>query len=393
VVARLARQIRAGARRETDGRIVWSHTAYLERRLAGTREGRPDGYWDLYSGIPGIALFFAACDRTGLEDGRAFALEILAPIRTQARAAIHGEDIGRLGRLGIGGFVGLGELLDEPDLREEAHALGALLTPAKVLVDEHLDVVYGSAGAVLALLALDLVAPHPNAAGSTPLELAQLCGRHLLSRQSSDPTRPRTWNTLPGRPPRLGLAHGAAGIALAFARLFRRTGSVEWWQAARQGLDFERPRLSARPGSSPWAASSEASGWCSGAAGIALALLGCAEAAPDDAERAEISRLARAALTAVRSAPAGALDHLCCGNLGRAEALAHACQQTGDGEALRSAGALADRVVESAVERGHFRGDYRGRLDSSLFRGAAGVGYALLRLLAPETLPCPLVLE
>lgn len=279
---------------------------------------------------------------------------------------------------GLGAVVGIGswiyallrtgQLVNEPELVEEAHGLTCALTEESISRDRQLDLVYGSAGLILVLLALDRVTPGPNRQGATPLEIAVACAEHLMRH-------------LPSRKPSAGIAHGMAGITLALARLFQRTGRRSFWDAARDGIAHERELVSTLDG-----------GWCHGAAGIALARLGLLSCIPDERERAGVEEEIAHALEETFSIPTEGPDHVCCGNMGRVEALLYAAQTTGRSEHLEAARAQASQVARNAAGRGRFEGDHGGRLDASLFRGAAGVGYIYLRLASPD-LPCFLVLD
>ena len=137
-----------------------------------------------------------------------------------------------------------------------------------------------------------------------------------------------------------GLAHGAAGVALA-----------------RFLLNGDRTQLATPDGTK----------WCWGATGVGLARLAMGE----HAERE---------LAIVRAA-AGGPDHLCCGRLGRAELLLCA----GEGEA---AGRIVDQVVADEAEHGHFRlwPQHSDKHHPGLYTGLAGIAYQLMRVADP-TLP------
>ncbi|HLL84676.1 MAG TPA: lanthionine synthetase LanC family protein, partial [Longimicrobium sp.] len=245
-------------------------------------------------------------------------------------------------------------------------------------------------GAILALLALERVAP---AAGA--VEVAAACAHHLLRRSVSHQGRPRAWPG-PGHPPLSGFAHGASGIACALLRLYARTGDEALRRAALEGLEYERGLFDA--GAENWLDPRfghllEQSAWCHGAPGMVLARLEGVRAGAADA--AVLGDLALT-LKLTRALPLISLDHLCCGNLGRAEILLCAHRLLGDGELLADARALAARVVRRAAEGGGFALHPPGAeaaFSPGLFRGVAGIGYALLRLAHPETLPSPLLLE
>jgi lantibiotic modifying enzyme len=111
----------------------------------------------------------------------------------------------------------------------------------------------------------------------------------------------------------------------------------------------------------------------------------------------EIREEIRVALDATRSHPLTALDHLCCGNLGRAEILLHASRALarpalGD-EALDIAGRVLRRAAASGGSFGCAPHAEPGLADPSFFRGDSGIGFTLLRLADPGGLPCTLLLE
>jgi lantibiotic modifying enzyme len=257
----------------------------------------------------------------------------------------------------------VGELLEESALIRRAEGIAAGLDPRG---DDRLDVMSGAAGALLALLALDGVSPESNAR-----QRAASCGAHLLGRFP--------WGGA------TGFAHGAAGIAHALLRLAARTGDAAAQEMADMAIATERG-LGLPPGQTTW---------CRGAAGIALARLGTLDVLGDTETREEI----RAALALTRSSPLTPMDHLCCGNLGRAEVLLAASEILGEPALAEAARELAGQVLARGAARGGLSwlpsGSVAGGsgFDPSFFRGAAGAGYTLLRLASPHLLPCVLRLE
>jgi lantibiotic modifying enzyme len=276
---------------------------------------------------------------------------------------------------GIGGLVGLGariyalvtigNLLGTGEPLREAQRLAAQITPERIEADARFDVTLGAAGALLALLALEAALPAEHHEGPEPLDLAAGCVRHLLTHRL---------------PTETGFAHGAGGIAYALARFAARTGDPRAQAAARQAIACERSLLGQ---------SASQTTWCRGVPGIALARLGALDVLDDAEIRAEI----HAALATTRTAGLTPMDHLCCGNLGRAEVLLEAGTSLDDRDLVESAQDLARQVLARAVERGGFSwlpsGEI-GSFDPSFFKGAAGVGYTLLRLTTPRSLPCVL---
>jgi type 2 lantibiotic biosynthesis protein LanM len=373
----------------SDGSTAWIGPRYL---------GATDHYElavldsDLYGGTAGVALFLAAlAQATGDARSRDLALRAVASVRRSLMQRVRPA-------LGIGGVTGLaslcyafawiGELLGEEAPIREALALSVHLEPRRIGADRDLDVVSGSAGAILALLALHRAAPGPNPAGRTALEIAGECADHLLARRPATPDGPRGWPPRRGAP-LAGFAHGASGIGCALLRLYERTGRRELWEAACEGLAFERRLLAAQNngGREPRRQNSHAATWCRGAPGIALARL----ATLDVLDGGDVRREIAAGLEAARSQPQSAVDSLCCGNFGRVEVLVEASRILGDPALLAAAREIAACALARSLSSGRFRCLPHGNgdlIDPSCFRGEAGIGFALLRLAGREDLPC-----
>ncbi len=361
----------------------------------------------LYDGSCGIALFLAAYhSATGNDEACSLAKRSVAQLRNKVASLSATPEHLRTKALPIGGFVGLGAFLytftrlarwlDDKELMESASQVATLITADSIRKDDKYDVVTGCAGTLLALLAFEAAAEQGH---EQALELAVLCGKHLLERRVSYKSLPKAW---PGRehPPLCGFAHGASGIAYALLMLFSRTGEPEFLEAALEGFTFERqlydPVLRAwfdlrfnRP--------HQQSAWCHGGPGIALARVACLSAI-DGREAPEIQKDLQEALAITTDLPDLPNDHLCCGNSGQVEILRTVGHALGDSELMSRAHLLAQRRLVPAQESG-FRfslnreGDDVTGFQPSLFLGLAGVGYTLLRLIFPGVFPCVLMLE
>ena len=353
----------------------------------------------LHDGALGPALLLAAL--AAADAGDEFpqaARDALAAIADRWRAA--GDD----GSVPIGATTGLGSvayglclggvLLGEERLLEDAVEVARAFTPDRVASDPHLDVVAGAAGGALALLAVARARPEPWVIAG-----AVRCGDRLLA--AEDATAPGTWRA-PAGYAYTGFAHGVAGIAAALARLAEVTGAARFHDAAARAYG----RLAAVRGDAPsWpiAFRPEQAGagrdllamtaWCHGAPGITLALLGAPEALRGAGWRADV----HAAVQACATVATHKTEHVCCGNLSRAEALFAAARQLGSSEADAGAGRTAAGVVRRALALGHVRlsavpYDYR-VFDHAFFQGTSGAGYQLLRMAGGGRLPSVLALE
>jgi type 2 lantibiotic biosynthesis protein LanM len=396
----IASQIRAAAVPARGGSVAW-----LQPESA---PGAPRAALapQLYGGMTGIVLFLAACHRVYRDgESREMALAALAPLRGKLQEWTQSRERASSLGLGIGGLIGIGSLvhsfvqcgtwLDEPDLVREAHVLSGLFTPERIARDEYLDVVLGSAGAVLALLGLHERLPEPNQEGFSPLAAAAACGDHLLARRVSFEGGPRAWPPLPDRPPSSGFSHGAAGVCFALLRLYRATGREDYLEAAQEGLAFERGLYS--PEQRNWRDTRVTyprylTMWCHGAPGIVLGRL----AGLDVLDTPEVRRDIENGLATTRAVPLTDVDHLCCGNFGRADILLYASRKLSD-EALAEEGReIARQALDRARANGRFGLSSPGEgapVSPALFTGIAGIGYALLRLASPEILSCCLCLE
>jgi type 2 lantibiotic biosynthesis protein LanM len=383
----IAERLNAVAVLGTDGSAAWIGPRYFPAgevyELAALGPG-------LYGGTAGIALFLAAfAQATGDAVSRDIALRATETLR-RSLSGRNRRDLGIGGLIGISSilyaFVWIGELLGEKRLIQEASALSARLDSERIAADRDLDIVFGSAGAILALLALDRVSPQSNPAGRTALDIAGECADNLLARRLAADRPPRGWPTR-GGPLLSGFAHGASGICYSLLRLYERSGRSELREAACEGLAFERQLLSAQEGNGQEPQGLLAATWCRGASGIALARL----ATLDVLDGPDVRREIGLALATARAQPLSAIDHLCCGNFGRVEALLEASRILDDPALLAAAREIAARVLARTERSGRFGCVPRGGsdlTDPSLFRGEAGIGFTLLRLAGCGDLPC-----
>jgi lantibiotic modifying enzyme len=393
-------QIWSHVRRTPGGEIVWLQPPPSGTTAAAPARLRPY----LYSGLAGVLLFLSALEHiTGQSERRELLLQALSPLRRWLSRQVEEDEAAPTQPWLLGGVAGLGSLvyslpligrwLEVPELLQEAAEAASLITPERIGKDAHLDVMSGAAGALLALLTLHRCSPQAASDGLTPLERAVACGEHLLRRADAE-NGCQSWECN-GRAPVCGFAHGATGIAYALACLFVYTGQERFRDAAERGLAFER--LHFDPEHKNWRllnlqGSHFITAWCNGSAGATLGRVGMRNQLGD----ARIDQEIRWALEAIRDSPEMTRDFVCCGNLGRVEALLQACRQMGEESLGQDAAGIAEQVTQ---QRGMARGGCYWwfepgdpRFAPSFFKGAAGIGYTLLRLSCPS-LPCVLLLE
>ncbi|MER7583589.1 type 2 lanthipeptide synthetase LanM family protein [Kitasatospora sp. NPDC097691] len=336
------------------GRANW-----LALELLGERYRRlgPCGA-DLGHGYAGVALFLAQLAAvTGADRYADTALAALHPVPEllERLAALPDED---LGAVGSGGLTGLGGILyaltQTADALDDAE-LRALVEPAAALTvraagaEQPVGVLDGTAGGLVALLAAHRVRPSAGLWRG-----ASACADRLAAAP------------VPAAP---GFATGAAGVGWALLG-FASAGGGERFR--RTGLAALRSAVAAVP-------SVEVDlSWCTGLAGVALAVADRAEAMTDPG-------LAEVVTGAVdRLVGAGPLpDHsLCHGEWGALELL----HRTPDRSALQERAA-------AAVRRGPRCAAPGGITSPGLLTGLAGLGHGLLRLGFADRVPSALLLR
>lgn len=435
-------QIRAQGVWTQEGNVVWRGPVGYGTELNPFREVKLGPH--LGDGSVGIALFLAAFERVcGGGECRNLALRALEPLRQKLAELIVNREKARNLRIPIGSFIGLGsfiyglakvgELLGEKSLLHEAHSVSALIDQERIDHDQQVRIQTGCAGAILALLALGEKVSTINQNGKTPLEIARSCARHLLEVRISFEGRPRAWPLSPGKPPLVGFSYGAAGISYALLRLNEVAGEPVIWDAAQEGLAFVqslycpeygswrdirvlfqsryRPRqgtwkdwwlsgklsdlIEVRPSSPPQESFPET--WCHGAVGIVLGQIGALHIHNDPDAGEQIERtLGRVQSYALGAEDLDGPDELCYGHMGMVELLLSAYERMGNVKSLTAAHALMERVWRRKDVKGQYSFLVPCGPDvfsPSLFQGVAGIGYMLLRLAEPESLPCLLLLD
>ncbi len=354
---------------------------------------------DLYNGTAGLSLFLSAhAAVTKQSVPHELALAGVARLRKQ----IKSRNAARIARsLGLGGATGLGSVvyaltvmsqnLRDPALGDDAHRASELMTDELIAADKRLDVIGGSAGAILCLLRL-----YRDERSEAALRRAVKCGEHLLAQSRVGEPGRRSWvGQGLGERALNGMSHGAAGFAYALASLSAASGREDFAAAARECVDFENFSFNAQRGNWPdlrveggeaWPCQ-----WCHGAPGIGLGRIGMARLSGTSG--ATLKADVQGAVDGTQAAWPSSLDTLCCGTLGSVEFLCEAGDLLGRNDLQE----LAKRELASVLQYAGDEGDYRWnsgerRFNLGLFRGMAGVGYTALRQVEPS-LPNVLIFE
>jgi type 2 lantibiotic biosynthesis protein LanM len=357
----------------------------------------------LYTGRAGVSLFLAALAKiSGDSQFRKVALAGLDPFCRSIRAGETRSEVleSKFGLLGLGGtiysMVKMSQFLQESSLLDDAVRAAKLLTIEAIATDSKLDVIWGATGAILGLLPL-----YQATQDRSILDIAIACGNHLLANRTT--TSPRAWVTMEGEStkPLTGFSHGAAGIAMALIRLYGATGDREFLAAAQEGIEYERSVFDETIQNWPDFRMAEQKGdlnyldvWCHGSAGIGLARLGSLSVFPAPEIRQDID------IALSTSQKNGifhrGFDHLCCGNVGRIELMVVGSQLLGDLQLLKTARKSIEQMVIASKESSTY-----GLLphlpdaafSPSFYRGAAGIGYQILRTADPALIPSVVIWE
>jgi type 2 lantibiotic biosynthesis protein LanM len=355
---------------------------------------------DLYAGVSGVIHFLLYLWRTTGEPR----------YRELARAGLHTFRrrlaSTRATMRSIGAFNGWGSviyalahwsaLLEDEDLAREAADLCDLL-PELIHADVDLDIVGGSAGLILALLALDALAP-----SELSMLLARQAGDKLVEKARRMDIGMGWFTRIETDVPITGFSHGAAGIAFALLELFRVTKDERYRSLALEAIRYEHTRFvpEQRNWSDPadpresGAASSETEkvlsvAWCYGAPGIGLSRLKALDHCDDPLVREELD----VAIQSTLDKGFGRNHSLCHGDLGNLDFLMQAARRLHDERLARSVRRISSAVLASMRRDGFLCGVPLGVESPALMNGLSGIGYGLLRLAEPESVPSVLSLD
>jgi type 2 lantibiotic biosynthesis protein LanM len=371
----------------------------------------PIGY-DLYNGTCGIALFLAQLfDLTNNE--LFFELSHLALQNSRNswldKTLLQKQLVN--GSFSLGGFTGLGsliytyslagKLLKNNSLWDIAYDLAMLINKDIVAHDEYLDVVTGAAGCLLSLLHL-----YRNTDDTKILDIARLCGNHLLQQQISL-GHGSAWKPKGVSIALNGMAHGAAGIAYALAELAEITKEQSYFKSAMDAVKYERGNFLGKHGNWPDYRDHNRSHsqdqpnpdkfmctWCHGATGIGYARL----ASFDNQYETDpvFSNELDAAITSTIENLVTDKDHLCCGLYGQLDFLLQVSNQLNKQKTRNLVYSWASAALHRRESQGHWALGPRPDINLPIYglmQGLAGIGWAMMRLACPDRTSSILLLK
>lgn len=379
---RIGEMLLAAAIRGGDGVTTWIAPEYL--KITSIADLGATYY--LYSGVTGPAIFLAALGRrTGDTRFSQPAREVWTTLErlVQSGDARPFRDHLRLGICnGIGSIVYAAvvasHLLDDASLLDVARGFASLIDEERLSRETDFDVEGGIAGAIVALVRLHEATGEPGwmnlaARGAARLEeLARTDGSGSF------------WVADESAPPLAGMAHGAAGVALALDTLARAANLGHLATLARDAFRWEETVFDPALGNWPVRTSDgrriDMVAWCHGAAGIGLTRLD--QRHGDDLDRA---------IRAVVASGLHPVDHLCCGNSGRIDVLVEASHRLARPGLLVEARSRAAAMIERAAGAHSYtlttESTAKDLIRPGFFRGLSGIGYTLLRAADPGSLP------
>lgn len=310
---------------------------------------------------------------------------------------------------GMAGYI-MGLALASRYLKlEEGYDLAAKLvlgiTEKMIKEDTICDVLGGISGLVLTLTNDERWLTSEETSFHV-MKILTWCGEHLIEQQNLTTSEGhKVWNSKESSQTLTGLGHGVSGIASALFRLHQSLGDERFLVAGKEAIAYEESVYDVSAGNWPdfrkdpsdKEPSSEnrfMGGYCSGAPGIGLARLDGLRRNPNKVISASLKRDVQRADQFIRSIRNEGRNHLCCGSAGRIDFLVEEGFLLDDQEALALAHRKLSELIIGKQKRGHYNfhtvnGKYY--YNPTLFQGTAGIGYEILRFLAPDRIRSVLI--
>jgi len=344
----------------------------------------------LYSGISGVILFLAYLGLISKDDKyldlavKALNSTLLQTERIVSKKSELEESITtRINDPGeyIGAFTGLsgvvyllshlGVIWEDQSMLDRAKPLRAFIHKL-VATDSSFDIIGGAAGCILTMLSLYKVTQCQD-----DLDVAIDCGNRL-AKQMVYTSNGIKWET---KNFNAGFSHGATGIGAALCALSDKCNNDRFGElglrAIEQGFKSIGEDQEGKRNVS----------WCHGSAGVGSAMLVAAKSGYE-IRTIEFNRCVQEVVDGF-----GQNHCMCHGDFGSIDFLIEATRRVPDNGIVESVEALGHGLINSFKEGNILTGVPRGIETPGLMVGLSGVGYGLLRLLAPERVPSFLMLN
>ncbi len=407
-VFRIADEIMREAREE-DGALFWTP---VEKK--GDSEDFQFFELSLYGGSAGIALFFGALFRyTGQKKYLDIIDKIVKGIDTYSHTCPPFLYTFQPGMFGVVyALIQLYLFTGKRSYLEKASELARHDENFLHNPEIPLEIINGKSGALLVLLHL-----HSHTGEAWILEKIDQYLQQLTS-QFHTAKKGIYWDRNEKQVGGLcGFSHGAAGIGFALMEAGKYLGNPALTKIGEQAYTYETQYFVPRTGNwrdlryeavteqdpmlfeekadqddlNFFSGKGEMNAWCHGAAGIGMSRLRAWELNGSPAFRKEAMAAIRRNFTEDFFPEAGRESHtLCHGTCGNNDIFIQAFLTLKQEKYLRQALRAAMYVIESRRLHGYYQCGYpsaTGLQDMSLFMGNAGIGYYLLRVLAPELIP------
>lgn len=197
--------------------------------------------------------------------------------------------------------------------------------------------------------------------------------------------------------PLTGMGHGAAGYAAALYRLGKLTKDKRFQEAAMEAVAYENqlfdaerknwPDLRKQPSEKAAQKTPFMVGWCSGAPGVGHARIPLLTSETSNNGMMSIQQDIENAVQFTQGFPMEYSDHVCCGHAGRLDFLMESALIMDRPDWLEEAKNKAGMIIARRRENGHYllNGSDEGAIfNPSFFQGISGIGYFLLRCIAPN---------
>lgn len=352
---------------------------------------------DLYSGLPGIMLFFGYLGKiTGEKRYYNIVKKILYSIKYQINAnKVLIDSIGAFSGWGgiIYSLIHISKIMNDESVVQ--FILNNLNDVSNLITkDTAFDIIGGSAGCIINLISLYEITKSVQI-----LDMAIACGNHLIKNAKSMKKGIGWLVPIGGYKALAGFSHGSGGISYALYKLSAVTKISNFEQYAFDSLIYERSLFNKK--AENWIDLRQSdleskdykflTAWCHGAVGIGMSRLGILEIKKNEKT---IEDEINIALRTTINYGFGNNHSLCHGDMGNIDFILKVMEIIKDKELCKQTEQFKKKIYYHIKQYGYISGLPARTLETvGLMLGISGIGYGLLRMAHPDLLPSILLLE